>query len=201
MPEFVLGGAPSHLPLRSHLRIRRRTPTAGQSRAVAWALVFWLVLSAAACAGPTEQRASHMKAGWAFLDVSNFEKARVEFANALKIESKDAEARYGAGRAAEGLRDYRAALGHYQAAIDANPRELRARVATARLLFFGGALDEATKHVTAALALDPRYAEALAVRGALALARSDAGAARSVSRVMIPNKPSDVCSAGSTSAF
>lgn len=155
-----------------------RGVAAFRPRIVGWALVACLVLAAAACTGPAEQRANHMKAGWAFFAAANYEKARVEFANALKIEPKDAEARYGAGRAAEGLHDYRAALGHYQAAIDANPREVRSRVALARLLFFGGALDEATKHVTAALAADPRHAEALAVRGALALARGDAGAAR-----------------------
>jgi tetratricopeptide (TPR) repeat protein len=144
-------------------------------RGVAAACVALLV---AACAGPEAQRAEHVAAGWKYIDASNFDKARVEFANALKIEARDAEARFGAGRAAEGLQDYRVALGHYQAAVDANPAETRSRVAMARLLFFGGLLDESERHVKEALAIDPRQAEALAVRGAIALARGDAAAAR-----------------------
>lgn len=152
----------------AHARVRR-----GHLLAACLAL-----LLLAACVGPEAQRAEHLAAGWKFIAASNFDKARVEFANALKIEAKDPEARFGAGRAAEGLQDYRVALGHYQAAVDANPQEVKARIALARLLFFGGAIDEAERHVKDTLAIDPRQAEALAVRGAIALARGDAQSAR-----------------------
>lgn len=130
------------------------------------------------CTSPEEQRAEHLRAGEGFLGESNFAKARVEFANALAINANDVEARLGAGRAAEGLEDFRAAYGHYQAAVDANPREVRGLVALGRLLFFGGALEDARKRIDAALAIEPRHAEALAVRGALALAASDVASAQ-----------------------
>ena len=161
---------------------QRRSGRSHRARAARSRLLAVLVVVAsagmAACTGPAEQRAEHLQAGWGFIEASNFDKARVEFANALKIEPKDAEARFGAGKAAEGLRDYRAALGHYQSAVDAQPKDVRARVALGRLLFFAGALDEASKHVDAALAVDGRNAEAMAVRGALTLARGDAEGAR-----------------------
>ena len=141
-------------------------------------LVLTALIALSGCTGPEEQRSIHRTAGWTFYNAANYEKARLEFANALKIEPKDADARFGAGQVAESLQDYRAALGHYQAAIDAEPKNVRANVAMGRLLFFAGALSEAAKRIDVVLAVQPREAEAMAVRAAILLARGDAAAAR-----------------------
>src|SRR5438552_1025225 len=105
-----------------------------------------------ACGGADARRMSHMNRGQEYFDKGNFEKARVEFRNALQIMPNDAEARYRAGRVAEKLGDAREALGMYQAAVDGNPDHVMARASLARLFVFGGAPDRALELVQTGLA-------------------------------------------------
>lgn len=132
------------------------------------------------CATPEERQARHKETAWAFYEQENYEKARVEFLNALKIEATDAEARYGAGLAfrrigetdgslplADRQNMLRTAAGHLLAAVEQDPAHVDARVefSDLRLRVFGdvaGALELAE----AAVRLDPRNPDALAARAA-----------------------------------
>ena len=126
-----------------------------------------------ACGGADARRASHMNRGQEYFEQANYEKARVEFRNALQITPNDAEARYQAGRVAEKLGDIREALGMYQGAIESNPEQVQARANLGRLFVFGGAPERALEIVKPGLEKHPDSAELLTVRSAARLQMKD----------------------------
>ena len=101
------------------------------------------VLSAAGCGGAESRKAKHLAKGQAFLTAANFDKARVEFQNALQIAPKDAEARLEMGVVDEKLGNPREAAQFYQGAIDVYPDGVEARARLARLYLFSGGPDRA----------------------------------------------------------
>ena len=52
------------------------------------------VVATSGCGGAQARRAKHMEKGQAYMTAGNFEKARVEFQNALQYAPPDAEARF-----------------------------------------------------------------------------------------------------------
>ena len=118
------------------------------------------------CGGADARKNSHLQKGHAFLAARNFEKARVEFRNALQIAPNDAEARFDNGVVDEKLGNVREAAQFYQGAIDVNADDARARAALGRLFVFSGAPERALEMVKPALAAHPDDARSLAVRAA-----------------------------------
>ena len=82
-------------------------------------------LAAAGCGGAQARLARHLEKGQAFLAEGNFDKARVEFQNALQIAPKNAEVRLEMGVVDEKLGKPREAAQFYQAAIDVSPGHYR----------------------------------------------------------------------------
>src|SRR4051794_27070051 len=115
------------------------------SRSIArsWPLVIGasLTLILCGCGGSQARYASHLDKGKHYLAEGNLEKASVEFRNAAQIQPKSAETLYLNGRVAELRRDYRAALGLYQAAVDAQPGMTIALASLARIYVLGRAPD------------------------------------------------------------
>lgn len=147
---------------------------------LSWIGLLCLLLVLSGCATREERRVEHKRLAWEFHEEGNYEKARVEFLNALQIEANDADARYGAALSFRGLAEHspglpladrqnhlRTAAGHLLAAVEVDPSHVASRVefADLRLQVFRdvrGALEMAEE----ALRLDPRHPGALAKRGA-----------------------------------
>jgi len=143
------------------------------TRSLAVVATLSIALLLAGCGGAESRRANHMERGQEYFVAGNFEKARVEFRNALQIAPNDAEARFMNGRVAEKLRDIRTAVGMYQGAIEVNADHVQARANLGRLMVFGGAPQRALELVEPGLAKHPDDAALLTVRGAARIQLKD----------------------------
>jgi len=135
------------------------------------------MLAVAGCGGGESRKAKHLEKGQQFLSAGNFEKARVEFRNALQIAPTDSEARYENGVVDEKLGNIREAAQFYRGAIDVNADNVKARVGLGRVYLFGGAPDKALEVIDPAFAKHPDDAGLLTVRAAARVQLKDRVAA------------------------
>jgi tetratricopeptide (TPR) repeat protein len=99
------------------------------------------------CGGAESRKAKHLEKGQAFLATGNFEKARIEFRNALQIAPNDSDARYDNGVVDEKLGNMREAAQFYQGALETNSNNVRARASLGRLYLLSGLADEALQKI------------------------------------------------------
>jgi tetratricopeptide (TPR) repeat protein len=143
------------------------------------------VLVIAGCGGAETRKARHLAKGQAFMVDGNFEKARVEFRNALQIVPNDSVARYENGVVDEKLGNPREAVQFYQGAIDVDADNVPARTALGRLFLFGGAPDRAMATIKPSLDKHPSDAGLLTVRAAARVQLKDPdGALRDAERAV-----------------
>jgi tetratricopeptide (TPR) repeat protein len=157
---------------------------------------FWLLLclgslAVGGCGGAQSRKAKHLEKGHEFLVAGNFEKARVEFRNALQIAPTDSEARYENGVVDEKLGNPREAAQFYQGAIDVNKDNFRARAALGRLYLFSGAPDKALQTIDPGLAKHPDDAGLLAVRAAARVQQKDTAGALADAERAVQLAPTD----------
>ncbi|MEO8019366.1 MAG: tetratricopeptide repeat protein, partial [Pseudomonadota bacterium] len=134
-------------------------------RGVVFGTVF-VLLALAGCGGAQSRYTSHLTKGEEFFAAANYEKARIEFRNALQILPNDAQARFLFGRSLERLGKVREAAGMYQGAIDSDTNHAGARAALGRVFVFAGAPQRALELVEPAIVKNPKDAELLTVRAA-----------------------------------
>jgi Tfp pilus assembly protein PilF len=150
-----------------------------------------VALLATGCSGAAERKAGYLRKGEAYFAAQNYDKARVELRNALQIDPKYVAARYLAGRVAAKTGDLREAVGHYQAAIDAEPRFAPARAALARLYLLGGMTDKTSELIDAGLLLAPDDAALLVVRAGVKAQSGDLPAALVDAEAAYRKEPGD----------
>jgi tetratricopeptide (TPR) repeat protein len=143
------------------------------------------VLSATGCGGAEARKAKHLDKGQTYLANGNFEKARIEFQNALQIAPKDVAARFDMGVVDEKLNNPREAAQFYQGTIDLDPQHVGARAKLARLYLFSGAPDRALDLISPAMQTHPDDPELLTVRAAARMQQKDpAGALADAERAV-----------------
>src|SRR6202011_5260336 len=125
-----------------------------------------VALVLAGCGGAEARKARHLEKGQTYFAGNNFEKARVEYRNALQIAPNDSEVRYENGLVDEKLGNAREAAQFYQGAIDVNADNVPARVAFGRLYLFSGAPDKALDTIEPSLLKHPEDFGLLTVRAA-----------------------------------
>jgi tetratricopeptide (TPR) repeat protein len=125
-----------------------------------------VTVAAAGCGGAESRKAKHLEKGQTFLAAGNFEKARVEFRNALQIAPTDSEARYEVGVVDEKLGNIREAAQFYQGALDANADNVMARAKLGRLYLLSGAPEQALATVKPGFDKHPDDVGLLTVRAA-----------------------------------
>jgi predicted Zn-dependent protease len=142
------------------------------------AVALGLILPLAACGGADARKARHVEKGQAFMAAGSFEKARLEFRNALQIEPDNANLRFLAGEAAEKASNLHEAMQMYQGAIDDDAKQLKARASLARLYVLAGMPDKALAIVEPGIVMAPADADLLAVRGIVRMRKGDEAGAR-----------------------
>jgi tetratricopeptide (TPR) repeat protein len=121
---------------------------------------------AAGCGGAESRKAKHLEKGQTYLAAGNFEKARVEFRNALQIAPTDSEARYEVGVVDEKMGNIREAAQFYQGALDVNADNVTARAKLGRLYLLSGAPEQALATVKPGFDKHPDDVGLLTVRAA-----------------------------------
>jgi tetratricopeptide (TPR) repeat protein len=132
-----------------------------------------LMFALAACGGAESRKARHLEKGDGYLATENYEKARVEFRNALQITPNDSLVRYKNGVVDERLGNPREAAQFYQGAIESNADNIQARAALGHLFVFGGAPDRALETIKPGLEKHPDDASLLVVRAAARIQLKD----------------------------
>ncbi len=147
--------------------------------------------SLAACSGTAGRKAHYLERGQSYLAAGKYDKARVEFSNALQIDPNDANARYFAGQVAEKLGKPRDAVGNYQAAIEADTNLIAARAALGRIFLLGGLPDKASEVIGPGLTKEPDNAQLRTVRGGLRALQGDLEGAMEDAQAAVKAAPND----------
>ena len=127
----------------------------------------------ASCGGADTRRGEHMQRGQEYFAAENWEKARVEFRNALQVAPDDANARFMNARVAEKLNNLGDAARLYQSTIEIAPDHVQARAALGRMYVFGGAPERALQTITPSLEKHPDDPDLLTVRAAVRTQQKD----------------------------
>ena len=140
-----------------------------------------LILS---CSGGEDRKISYIEKGDRLYEEGNYEKAQLEYKNALQIDPKDATAHFKLAQTAENLKAWRTAVQHYLAVLQLDESHVEARIKLAQIYLLGGVRNQAKEMIDEAISLNGNNADALAVRGGIALqneevdeAQKDANAA------------------------
>lgn len=141
--------------------------------AIAAALLVPLVLMCLASCGWTGARKmQHFERGKQYFAVENYEKAELEFRNALQIDQGFYAAQLELGRTEEKLGKPGVALRRYLSVMEADKGNLGARLLAGRLYVLGGVPQKALDVIDPVLAKNPANADMLTVRAA---ARAELG--------------------------
>jgi tetratricopeptide (TPR) repeat protein len=125
-----------------------------------------------ACGGAQARKTAYMAKGREYYAAHNFERARLEFRNAIQLDPNNAEASFLAGQAAERLGNIREAAQMYQDAIQSDGKHLAARAELSKLYVFSGAPDKAMELIAPGIAIAPNDPDLLTSRS---LARQQLG--------------------------
>lgn len=155
-------------------------------------LALVLALSLSACNSPEEKAAAYIKSGNALFAQGQYEKARVEYKNALQIMPVAAEPRYRLGLVDEAQGDLRNAFNNFTTAEQQDARFHPAKLKIAQYLLGAEQFDETEKRLNAVLSESPDNAEAHAIRAALMIRRKDFAAAEREAKQALSKDPSNI---------
>lgn len=132
-----------------------------------------LVLTLSGCGGSAERQARHEKRGQDYLAAGNFDKARIEFRNALQLAPASSRVRYENGLVAEKLANFREAAQFFLGAVDADADNIDARAHLGTLFIAAGLPDKALEYVNPSLAKHPNAVALLTVHAAAVAMKKD----------------------------
>jgi len=150
------------------------------------ALALLSLLSIIACTSPAEKANKYLEDGMQLLKQGDFDKADLEFRNALQIVRSMTQALWGRALVAEKQGDWQRLFSLLNNVIEQDPMHLDAHVKLGRLLLAANQLDKALDISNKSLELDNNNIKVLALRAALLLKLEDAnGAVEYANRVLV----------------
>jgi tetratricopeptide (TPR) repeat protein len=164
----------------------------GKSTAISVAALCSLTLVLSGCNGAKSREERYVARAQQYLARGQFDKARVEFRNALQIAPTSGDLRYYNGLVAEKLGNVQEAVQYYRSAIDADKDQIQARANFGRLLLLAGFTDLALQQINPGLDSHPNDVPLLVVHAtALQQKKDTAGARREAQRAVSLNPRSE----------
>lgn len=146
----------------------------------------------AGCESAADRAAGHMARGLELVAAGQDDKARLEFANVLRILPDDVAAHLQMARLYERTGQPRQMFGHVSRLVELSPGDVWVRSRMAEFMLAGGDPDAALSHAEAAVAAGSGQAEPLAIRAAVhfAMGRTEAALADAQAALSIdPGQP------------
>jgi uncharacterized protein (TIGR02996 family) len=157
-----------------------------------WLPALVLVSCLPACSGAESRKASFVSQAEKHLAAHDWRKARLDLANALQIDPKDAKLQFLQAQVAEKVGEFNEAASRYRALLEQDKENLGARASLARLYAGGGLADEAVKLAEEGLATHADDPGLLTARGIARAMRGDnSGALKDAesASALAPNDP------------
>lgn len=138
---------------------------------VALALAFFLALGG--CSSPEQRAAAYTERGNLLLQKEEFEKAALEFKNAIKLKEDFTPAWVGLAKVAEHNQQWDSYSSILSKVTELDPKDADSRVKLSKILLLSGDVDRALVLLNAANDLRPNDTEILATRAAALLRLND----------------------------
>ncbi len=151
-----------------------------------------LLLCLSACDNPQQKFTAYIKHGDALFDQEDFEKARLDYKNAARLQPTAAEPLYRLGLVDEAEGDLHNAFDNFEAAEQQDIHFHPAALKIAEYYMAAEQYEEAHKRVDAALAENPDDAEAHALNAALMLREKHLDAAEREAQAALAKDPNNI---------
>ncbi len=132
-------------------------------------LVGTAMLGLAACDSPEEKAQAYYQNAVQLFEEENYEKAGLEFRNALQLNETIADAWYHLALLEEKAGKVREYAGDLFKTVELDPNHVPAQVRIGKLMLFSGRLSEAEEKSNMAMRLDPQNPDVWSLRSALLL--------------------------------
>jgi tetratricopeptide (TPR) repeat protein len=137
------------------------------------ALLLLAVLLVAGCGSPEQRAQNYYERGKQLLAQQDYVKAAIEFKNAVQLKKDLVAAWRGLSEIELHNRNLQAAIPILRTVVELDPKDVDSRLKLGHFLMVGNALDQALELANAAIALDGRNPNALALRAAVLLKLKD----------------------------
>lgn len=122
---------------------------------------------------PNVRKQKYLESGKRYEASGKYKEAAIQFSNALKIDKAFSPAHYELAKTYIKMNTLAPAYGELLKTVDTDPSNLEARISLGNMLLAGRANDRAEAQARAVLAINPNYADAYALLGAIAERRGD----------------------------
>ena len=119
------------------------------------------------CSGKEERQAKYLQRAQEYMAEKNYDKARIEAKNVLQIDANNAEAHFIFAEIAEQERNIGQMYGELNAAIQNDPKMLKAHIKLAQLLVMVNEIEKAKESAQKIQEIDPNSADYFSVQAAI----------------------------------
>ncbi len=145
-----------------------------------------------ACDSPEEKEAKYIHRGDVLFERGDYDKARVEYKNAVRINPTSADVQYKIGLVDEAQSDIRSAFKAFIAAEQQNPKHQGALLKLAQYYLVAEQYEQTINRLDKVLADAPDQAQAHALRAALSLRQKDFAASAREAQKALDKEPGNV---------
>jgi tetratricopeptide (TPR) repeat protein len=150
--------------------------------------IFLLIFS---CSSPQEEMNTHLESAKKYFRAGEFEKAKIEYQNAVQLAPENDAAHFDLGETYVHLQDPAKAAASFSQAIKANPDNLRAQLRLGQILLLANATKQARETVNKILEKRPDNVEAMHLLSSIQIQERNLPLALKTLEKAIPMAPSD----------